>query len=61
MLSRKPIPSDSPANYKIIVQGKIDPNWSDCLEGMTICQDTVDVILTTTTLDGELSDQAACG
>ena len=59
MPSRKPIPFDRPANYKIIVQGKIDPNWSDRLEGMTICQDTVDVISTITTLDGELSDQTA--
>ena len=38
--SRKSIPFDSPATYQIIVQGRIDPSWSDRLEGMTICQDT---------------------
>ena len=56
---RTPIPFDSPARYRIIVQGKIDPTWSDCLEGMTICQATLETGHTSTTLEGELSDQAA--
>ena len=57
--SRNSIPFDSPATYQIIVHGRIDPSWSDRLEGMTICQIASDVASTTTTLDGELSDQAA--
>jgi hypothetical protein len=57
--SRKPNPFDSPAIYQIIAQGKIDPSWSDRLEGMTISQVTVDADPPLTTLEGELSDQAA--
>lgn len=41
------------------MQGRIDPIWSDRLEGMMIYQDTVDENHKTTTLEGELSDQAA--
>jgi hypothetical protein len=59
ILSRNPIPFDSTATYQIIVQGRIDPTWSDRLEGMTICQDIVENSSTITTLEGELSDQAA--
>lgn len=57
--SRNPIPFDSSAAYQIIVQGRIDPTWSERLEGMTICQDIVENSSTITTLEGELSDQAA--
>ena len=57
--TRNPILFDSPANYQIIVQGQIAPGWSDRLEGMTICQATVEAGPAVTTLDGELSDQAA--
>ena len=57
--SRNSIAFDSPATYQIIVHGRIDPSWSDRLEGMTICQVTSDVASTTTILDGELTDQAA--
>jgi hypothetical protein len=58
-LSRKPIPFDSPATYQISVQGRIDPTWSDRLEGMTICQSTVEADSPVTALEGELSDQTA--
>jgi hypothetical protein len=57
--SRNSIPFDSPATYQIIVHGRIDPSWSDRLEGMTICQAMVEAGSPLTTLDGELSDQAA--
>ena len=50
---------DSPANYQISVQGKIDPTWSDRLEGMKITLTIRDDSPPVTTLDGELSDQAA--
>jgi len=58
-LSRKPIPFDCPATYQITVQGRIDPGWSDRLEGMTICQTMEEAALPVTTLEGELNDQAA--
>ncbi len=57
--SRNLIPFDQPATYQISVQGWIDPALSDRLEGMTIFQDTVDENSKITTLEGELSDQAA--
>ena len=57
--SRNPIPFDCPATYQIMVQGRIDPGWSDRLEGMTICQATVEADPPVATLQGELSDQAA--
>jgi hypothetical protein len=41
------------------VLGRIDPNWSDLLEGMTICLNTMDADPPVTTMEGELSDQAA--
>ena len=59
MQSRNPIPFDRPATYQITVQGRIDPTWSDRLEGMTICLTTVEAGPPVTTLDGKLSDQAA--
>ena len=59
MPSRNPIPFDLPANYQINVQGRIAPTWSDLLGGMTIFPDTVEANSPVTTLEGELSDQAA--
>jgi hypothetical protein len=56
---RNPIPFDRPAAYQISVQGRIDPNWSDLLDGMTICVTTGEGGLPVTTVDGEFSDQAA--
>ena len=57
--SRKPIPFDCPATYKLIVLGWIDHTWSDRLEGMTICQASIKGGSKVTILEGELSDQAA--
>ena len=59
MPSRTPIPFDLPATYQISVQGRIDPTWSDRLEGMAICLATLEAGPPVTTLEGELSDQAA--
>ena len=59
LLSRNPIPFDSPATYQISVQGWIDPSMSDLLGGMTISQATDEADPPITTLLGELSDQAA--
>jgi hypothetical protein len=57
--SSKSIPFDHPAKYKINVQGRIAPDWSDRLEGMTICQTSMGGDIPVTTLEGELSDQTA--
>jgi len=58
IISRKPLPYDSPATYQIVVQGQIDQTWSDCLEGM-LCQMRVEADAPVSTLEGKLSDQAA--
>ncbi len=56
---RNTIPFDHPATYQISVQGKIDPDWSDRLSGMTIGLIREEACPPVTTLKGELSDQAA--
>jgi hypothetical protein len=56
---RNPIPYDLPATYQISVQGRIDPSWSDRLEGMTAQSSTGESTSCTTMLEGVLSDQAA--
>lgn len=50
---------DNPATYQICVQGQIDLSWSDRLEGMTIVTRLEEDNNTVSTLEGELSDQAA--
>jgi hypothetical protein len=50
---------DQPAAYQIKVQGKVDPDWSDRLAGMMIRLTLEEAHLPVTTLEGELSDQAA--
>ena len=50
---------DSPATYRIGVQGCIPARWCDRLEGMTITEQSPEAELRVTTLSGELSDQAA--
>jgi hypothetical protein len=56
---RNPLAFDNPATYQISVQGRLDPSWSDRLEGMEITLTPVEVEPPATTLVGELSDQAA--
>lgn len=58
-LLRNSIQFDCPATYRIAVQGRIDPNWSGRLQSMTICQSAENVDPPVTTLEGELTDQAA--
>jgi hypothetical protein len=57
--SRAPILYDRPGTYHICVQGAIKPTWSDRLEGMDIHISSVEGGAQVTTLEGELSDQAA--
>jgi hypothetical protein len=56
---RNGIPFDRPANYQIRVQGRIAPDWSDRLAGMTIRLTANDTCPPVTTLQGKLGDQAA--
>ena len=48
-----------PGTYQIKVLGRIDPSWSDRLQGLTICPVTVEASPRLTSLEGELIDQAA--
>jgi hypothetical protein len=48
-----------PADYKIIVQGKLDISWSERLSGMTISITGGKTLIPTTTLRGNLVDQSA--
>ena len=50
---------ETPARYRIRVQGSIDPTWSDLLGGMRIVTDSTTVKETVTSLVGYLVDQAA--
>ena len=59
MTSRNPIPFDRPATYRISVLGRIDPTWSDRLEGMAIGRATVEAGPPVTTLEGDLRDHTA--
>ena len=56
---RDPITFDCPATYQIAVQGRIDPSWSGRLQGLSIRQPAEDMDPPVTTLEGELTDQAA--
>jgi hypothetical protein len=55
----KRFPFDGPATYQIRVQGKVGPSWTDRLGGMTISLVVPETGPAVTTLEGELSDQAA--
>ena len=49
---------DCQATYRIRVEGSLDASWSDRLAGMTISSETSGEESPTTTLVGELRDQA---
>jgi hypothetical protein len=50
---------ETPATYRIRVQGSIDPTWSDLIAGMRIATDSSTEKETVTILVGRLVDQAA--
>jgi hypothetical protein len=50
---------DSPAVYRICVEGQINPVWSGRMEGMCITLTVSSEKQPVTTLEGELRDQAA--
>ena len=49
---------ETPANYRIRVQGRLDSNWAERLEGMTIMPDLA-AKSPVAILEGYLIDQAA--
>jgi hypothetical protein len=53
------VPFDTPAPYRIQVQGRVASSWSDRLQGMDISQATSDAGIFVSTLTGELPDQTA--
>lgn len=50
---------DTPATYRIRVQGTLATNWSERLEDMTISTTETADVYPVTTLVGKLIDQAA--
>ena len=53
---------ETPATYRIRVQGHLDQSWSDQLNGMAITQTGASDKLPVTVLVGHFKDQAAlCG
>ena len=50
---------DTPATYRIRLQGKLDKNWSEYLDGMTIADAQATDWTPVTILTGQLVDQAA--
>ncbi len=57
--SLKEFKIDTPANYRIRVQGKIDSAWSDIIGDMEISTNFADNTNSVTSLVGYLVDQAA--
>ena len=49
---------EKPGRYRIVVQGRIDPSWSDRLGGMQITTSKGEEDAPKTTLTGNLRDQA---
>lgn len=47
-----------PATYQIVVQGRLSPDWSDRLAGMSICVETGKRGEPLTRLVGPIRDQA---
>ena len=50
---------DSPANYRIIVQGRLEADWAERVGGLTVTSGNVNGGIEETTLEGRLEDQAA--
>ena len=51
--------AERPSVYQIKVQGKINEQWSDWLEGVTISHDHTSKEAPVSTLSGPIVDQAA--
>jgi hypothetical protein len=57
--SWKGLKLETPATYRIRVQGRLDDTWADRLGGMAITTDTTADKPSVTILVGHLADQAA--
>jgi hypothetical protein len=57
--SRKPYTFDTPATYRIRLEGSMDNQWSGHLGGMAVSVAKRSGQVPVTTLSGELVDQAA--
>ncbi len=57
--SRKEFKIETPATYRIRVQGHIDPEWSELIGDMSITTDSTTGKSPVTCLVGHLVDQAA--
>lgn len=55
----RPSPMDTPATYRIAVQGQLDERWSDCFEGMMMTCESGHSGWPVTVLTGVVIDQAA--
>lgn len=58
-LEGKKFKIDTPATYRIRIQGAIDSGWLDMLGGMRISLDSTTEQKVVTTIEGHLADQAA--
>jgi hypothetical protein len=60
-IQKKSLPSraDRPLTYSIVVQGRLDPSWSEWFDGMTISNTRDDTGTMITTMTGSLPDQVA--
>ncbi len=59
MSTQANLPASTPRHYQIIVEGKLDPSWSNWLGGMQLSA-TKDVTgVDVTILSGNIADQAA--
>ena len=56
---RQPLKLDTPASYRIRIEGPLDKRWSESLCGMAISSARRRGGPTVTTLTGELTDMAA--
>jgi hypothetical protein len=54
-----PINLYQPAEYRIELQGRLDPNWTNSFSGMTMSSQTTPGGFTTTTLRGIVADQSS--
>ncbi len=50
---------DEPARYRIAIQGRLDEQWVNYFDGMTVSIDDQERGFTKTTLTGFVMDQAA--
>jgi hypothetical protein len=57
--TRKGLKLETPATYRIRVQGRLDKSWADRLGGMAITADPAAEKAPVTILVGHLADQAA--